>query len=393
MVSSDFYTADNSNLESKKLEAASDHYKRGNYSAALRLYFGLLNTNASYKLYYRIGKCFYKMNQIAEARDAFEKSVELESYKNPSYFYLANICYKNEDLKGAIYNWACVFSYKPEDESVCLNLATSYFSRGMKFQSVYYYEKYLKYAQEHGKEYSAIKSSLAKCSQTGKELLQRAKVAVSRGDNRTALELLSYALKNQPVNFDINYLLGSVYLMEKDNMRAMIYLKQAYCLNKRSAETLQKLAAASSNLGDYTTAYCTLKRLLPLVTDNQSEYLKTMQMIKGLDSSFDENSALGHKEWGDKYFEDNNYHFALIEYENCILLNENLRASLSEKIERLKKFINPESGIIETCLEKGQSLYQKGEYKAANKYFSKVLVLSEENSPEHKLAKSRVVNV
>lgn len=393
MVSSDFYTADNSNLESKKLEAASDHYKRGNYSAALRLYFSLLNTSASYKLYYRIGKCFYKMNQIDEAREAFEKSVELESYKNPSYMYLANICYKNEDLKGAIYYWVCVFSYKPEDENVCLNLATSYFSRGMKFQSVYYYEKYLKYAQEHGKEYSAIKTSLDKCAETGNELLQKAKMAISRGDNRSAIELLSFALKNQPVSFEINYLLGSAYLIEKDNMRAMIYLKQAYCVNKRSVETLQKLAAASSNLGDYTTAYCAMKRILPLVINNQSEYLKTMQMIKGLESSFDENSASGHKEWGEKYFSDNNYHFALIEYENCILLNENLRTSLSDRINRLNRFINPEDSIIETCLEKGKDSYNKGDYKASNKYFSKVMLLSDEGSSEYKLAKSRVVNV
>ncbi|MBR1776115.1 tetratricopeptide repeat protein [bacterium] len=391
--SSEFYTADNSNLETKKLEAASDHYKRGNYSAALRLYFSLLNTSASYKLYYRIGKCFYKMNQIDEAREAFEKSVELESYKNPSYAYLATLCYKNEDLKGAIYNWASVFAYKPEDENVCLNLATSYFSRGMKFQSVYYYEKYLKYASEHGQEYSTIKTSIDKCSQIGNELLQKAKLSISRGDNKSAIELLNFAIKNQPVSFDINYLLGSTYLLEKDNMRSMIYLKQAYCVNKRSAETLQKLASASTNLGDYTTAYCSMKRLLPLVMNNQSEYLKTLQMIKGLESSFDNKSHLGHKEWGDKYFEDNNYHFALIEYENCILLDESNRSIFSEKIERLKRFIHPEEGIIESCMEKGKTSYTKGDYRTSNKYFSKVMLLSEEGSPEYKLAKSRVVNV
>lgn len=393
MVSSDYYIADNSDIENKKLEAAKNQYSKGDYAAALRLYLTMLNTSISYKLYYEIGRCYYKLNDFLPAEEYFKKSISLESFKNPSYLYLGNIFYKREDLKNAIENWASAYAYKPDDAAVCLNLATSYFSKGMKFQSVFYYEKYLKYAKERGNAYSAIKNSITKCNQTAGELLQKAQRAYTSKDNKSAIEYLTFAVKNLPVNFDINHLLGKIYLEENDNMHALIYLKQALCLDSKSLDVLQKLSSVFINLGDYTAAYCAMRRLLPLVLHNQQEYLRTLQTIKDLNSSFDDFSYQGHKEWADKYYDDNNYHMALMEYENCVILKEGMQDNVGERIEKLNLFINPEPRIIKTCLEKGGEFYADGDYKNSNKYFSKVMLLSNENSPEYKFAKSRVVNV
>lgn len=187
-------------------------------------------------------------------------------------------------------------------------------------------------------------------------------------------------------------MLGTAYLSENDNMHAMIYLKQAYCINNKSVEALKMLTSVFINMGDYTAAYCSLRRILPLVINEQEEYLKTMQIIKELNSTFDEQSYIGHKEWGDNYFRENNFHFALFEYENCALLNDEMKNSLSPKIEKLKLFINPETHIVKTSLEKANSLYKEGNYTAANKYFSKVLLFSDSESQEYKLAKSKVTN-
>ena len=393
MASSDFYIADNSDMENKKLEAARNHYMTGDYQAALKLYISLLNTNISYKLYHRIGKCYFKMGDLTSAEEYFQKSIGLEKFENPSYFYLGNIYYRKEDLKNAIYYWCCSFAYKPEDETISMNLATSYFSKGMKFQSVYYYEKFLKYSKEKGDAYKAIKMSIDKCNQIGAEFLQKAKHALYRKDNKSALEFLTFAVKNQPASYDINYLLGSTYMTVNDNMHALIYLKQAYCMDSKSLDVLQKLASVYINIGDYTAAYCTMRRLLPLVLHNQPEYLKTMKVIKELDASFDELSFQGHLEWADRYYEENNYHLALFEYENCSIMKEGIYEELSDKIERLKSFINPEEKIIKSSLEKGRKLYEENNYKAANKYFSKVMTLSRDDSSEYKLAKSKIVNV
>lgn len=393
MANSDYYIVDNSDMENKKLEAARNHYNNGDYESALRLYLSLLNANISFKLYHRIGKCYYKMNDFKNAEEYFLKSVKLEKSENPSFFYLGNIFYKKEDIKRAIYNWACAFAYKPEDENVSLNLATSYFSCGMKFQSIFYYEKYLKYAKEHGMAYQTIKKSLYEYSKIGNDFLQKSKVSIMRKDYKTAIEFLTFAYKNLPTNFDINFMLGTAYLAENDNMHAMIYLKQAYCINNKSLEVLQMLTSVFINLGDYTAAYCAMQRLLPLVINNQDEYLETVKVIKELNATFDEQSYIGHKEWGDNYYRENNFHFALFEYENCTLLNERMKSELNDKIEMLKRFINPEREIIKNCLDKANIFYQEKDYISANKYFSKVIALADPESQEYKTAKSRVVNV
>ena len=393
MVSSDYYIVDNSDLENKRLEAAKNHYSKGDYSSELRLYLDMLNMSTSFKLYFEIGRCYYKLNDLLPAEEYFKKSIGLESLKNPSYLYLGNIFYKREDLKNAIENWVSAYAYKPDDEAVCLNLATSYFSKNMKFQSVFYYEKYLKYAKDRGQSYSTIKNSINRCNEIGKEFMQKAQRAISVRNYSEAIEYLTFAVKNMPVSFDINLALGKAYLEENDNMHAMIFLKQALCLDNKSLDVLQKLASVFINLGDYTAAYCTMRRLLPLVIHNQSEYLRTLQVIKDLNSSFDDLSYQGHKEWADRYYDDNNYQMALLEYENCVILKDELHSELGDKIDRIKSFISPETRIIKTCLEKGEALYNEGDFKTSNKYYSKAMLLANENSSEYRLAKSRVVNV
>lgn len=390
---SDYYIPDNSGIENETLEAARVHYQNGRYSEALELYSSLLNTSASYKLYYEIGRCYYKLDDYTRAEEYFKNSVALEGLKNSSYLYLGNIYYKRMDLRNAIENWTGAYAYKPDDEAVCLNLATSYFSKDMKFQSVFYYEKYLKYAKEKGNSYEVIKSSIDRFNEIGNESLQKARRAISAKNNRLAIEYLTSAVKNLPVNFDINHLLGKVYLEENDFVHALIYLKQAMCIDPRSLDVLQKLASVYINIGDYTSTYCTMRRLLPLVLHNQKEYLKTVKLIKELGESFDEYSYQGHLDWAKKYDADNNYHMALLEYENSMILEDSLKSELAERVERLKSFINPEERIIKVCLEKGGTYYSNGDFKTSNKYFSKAMLMANKNSSEYKLAKSRVMDV
>ena len=146
-------------------------------------------------------------------------------------------------------------------------------------------------------------------------------------------------------------------------------------------------------LGDFTGAYCCFKRILPLVINNQKEYLEVMKTIRQMEKSFDNLSCQAHKEWGDNYYEDNNYILALLEYENCLLVNPELSDELGRKVELLKTFLNPEERIIKICLEKGGVLYSTGDYRKSNKYFTRVLSLSNEEDFEYKLAKSRIINV
>lgn len=394
MANSDYYIQDNSDIEDKKLEAAKGLYQTGNFSAALKLYLDMINTSYSYKLYYEIGRCYYKLNNFVEAEKAFLQSISLEEYKNPSYIFLGNLYHKRQEVNKAIEYWALAFSFKPDDESVCLNLASAYFTKNMRFQSVFYYKKYLKYAKDKKSSYYLeIKKSIDGFEKIGTEFYQKAVRAVAMKDNLTAIKALEYAAKTYPLGLDINLLLAKLYFEEKEFLKSVVYFKQAYCIDNKSLDVLQRLSSALINAGDFTTAYCCLKRMLPLVTNNQKEYLDIIKTIKQLEDSFDGLSFEGHNDWADKYWEDNNYMFSLFEYENCVIIDGTLAARLSERIQRLKSFINPEERIIKSCFERGGASYSNGDYVKSNKYFTKIMTLSGVDSSEYKFAKSRIVNV
>lgn len=394
MANSDYYIQDNSNIEEAKLEAAKELYNAGKFSEALKLYLDMGNASYSYKIHYEIGRCYYKLNDMINAELYFSRSVSLQSYKNPSYTFLGNIYHKNQNIEKAIENWTIAFSQKPNDENVCLNLATSYFSKDMKFQSIFFYEKYLRYAKnKNASFYLEIKKSIENFKHTSMDLYQKAQRAIAVGDRETAMQVLELAVKNYPLNFDINFQLGKLYFETKEFLKSSVYLKQAYCIDNKSLDVLELLSNVMINVGDFTGAYCVMKRILPLVTNNQKEYLEILKTIKPLEDSFDDKSIDGHREWAEKYYSYNNYQFALFEYENCLIMNNVVPSDYSNIVQELKSFINPEAKIIKSCFERGAFSYSNKDFKQSNKYFSKIMELSNENSPDYRLAKSRIVNV
>ncbi len=394
MSMSDYYIQDNSDIENKKLEAAQGLYASGNYAGALKLYLDMVNTSYSYKLYYEIGRCYYKLNDIDNAELYFTHSISLDDCKNPSYTFLGNIFHKRGNIEKAIENWTLAFSYKPDDEAICLNLATSYFTKDMKFQSIFFYEKYLKYAKDKTNQYYLdIKKSIDSFKLYGNDFYQKAQIAISVEDKETAIQALETAVKNYPLGFDINYQLGKLYFEQQEYLKSSIYLKQAYCIDNKSLDVFELLANVMINLGDFTGAYCVMKRILPLITNNQKEYLEVIKATKLLEKDFNQHSIEGHKEWAEKYYSYNNYHFALFEYENCLIMNNNGLSDYNIMVQKLKSFINPEERIVKSCFEKGAYCYSNGDYRQANKYFSKIMRLSKENSHEYRLAKSRITHV
>lgn len=394
MSNSNLYIQDNSDIENTKIEAAKKLYQKGDYRAALKLYQDLINTSYSYKLYYEIGRCYYKLEDLENAETHFLRSISLEDTKNPSYLALGNLYFKKKELSKAIEYWSIAHSIKPEDENVCLNLATTYFTFNNKFQSIYYYEKFLRYAKDkNSSHYLEIKKTFDSFIKLGAEFYQKAQRAVQMKDRKTAIQSLEYALKNYPTNFDINFLLGKLYYEEKDYMHAHIYLKQAYCIDNKSLDTLELLTTVLTLIGDFTSAYCTMKRILPLVIHNQKEYLDIIKTIKRMEESFDNLSHQGHENWAKQYYKENYYHLALFEYENCLLINGNLSDKYEPVVNKLRSYIKPEEKIIKYCIEKGLVLHSVGDYKQANKYFSKIMILSPQNSSEYKVAKARFVNV
>ena len=394
MANSDYYIQDNSDIEEKKLEAAKGLYQKGDYSGALKLYLDMVNMSYSHKLYYEIGRCYYKLNDYDNAESNFLRSISLEIYKNPSFTFLGSIYHKKEYIENAIEYWTVAHSFKPDDELVCQNLATAYFSKEIKLQSLIFFEKYLKYAKDKtSNHYLEIKKTMDEFKKIGKYFYKKALEAINANDTNTAIQCLEYAVKKDSNNFDINFLLGKLYYKNENYMQAMVYFRQAYCIDSKSLDVLEKLSEIMLIIGDYTGAYCCLKRILPLVINNQKEYLEIIRSLKQLEEGFDEQSYSGHELLANEYYSENNYHMALFEYENCVIINGSTAQLLDDKIQKIRSYINPEERIIKLCFEKGGTFYSTGDHKKANKYFSKIMRLADENSSDYKYAKARLMNV
>lgn len=393
MAESDYYIQDDVDIEGQKLEAAKGLYKLGDYKGALRLYLDMLNSEYTYTLCYEIGRCYYKLDDIANAELYFVRSTTLEDYKNPSYTYLGNIFYKRNNLSKAIENWIIAHSYKPEDENICINLATTYFSKNMRLYAIYFYKKYLKYAKDkNSASYHEIKKIIEDYTNIGQDFFKKALNAVSANDNETAIKALEYAVNNMPFNFDINNLLGKLYFEQKKYSESIKYLLKAYCLDSKSSDILKKLSSVMVLSGDTFGSYCCMKRLLQLSIGNQKEYLNIIKTTNNLRSQLNNESIQKHLEIAKKYYEDNHYHMALFEFENCILADNNLSYEYDNIIQRIKMFLYPETRIIKNCFEKGMFYYSGQDYAKANKYFTKIMTLSDKTSSDYKMAKSRIVH-
>ena len=394
MDNSNYYVRDNSDIEKTKLDAAQNLVANGNFAGALKLYLDMVNTSYSYKLYFETGKCYYKLNDSDNAIIYFNRSIELESNKNPSYTFLGNIYYRTGDVDKAIEYWMIAHSFKPDDENVCLNLATSYFSKEMRFQAIQFYQKFLKYTKnKQTAHYLEVKRILDSFMRDSETLYQKALRALSAKDYETAIQALDMAVKTYPNKFDSNFLLGKLYFDKKDYFNALIYFKQAAAIDKKSLDVLQKIPVAMTNSGDLLGAYCALKRLIPLVLHNQKEYLNVISAIKQLENNIDFASAVKYLENAEGYYNSNNYYYAFLEYENYLILGQSIDSKINMRIQNLRRFLNPEERIIKTCFDKGSTFYSAGDYRTSNKYFTKIMTLSRPESSEYKLAKSRIVNV
>ena len=166
---------DNSDIESSIENAAKKHFKEGNYDAALKLYLGLLKTSASSKLYLDVGICFYKKGDFNLAIEYLTQSSQLDINNSLAFSYLGNCYFRKLDASKAIENWTIARSISPRDEFVCLNLAIAYFAKNMVYESVLYYQKYLKYAHnKDNHQYKSIQKNINELFRNANDLFIKA---------------------------------------------------------------------------------------------------------------------------------------------------------------------------------------------------------------------------
>ncbi len=386
---------DNSDIEKSVIDAARKHFKDGNYDFAIKLYLGLLKTSASARLYFDVGLCYYKKSDYDSAIEYLTMAGNLDIRNSSAYSYLGNCYFRKLDAKNAIENWTIARSISPKDEFVCLNLAMAYFVKGMSYESVFYYQKYLKYSvNRETQQYLSIQKNMNELFETANDYYIQGKRERTRNEGILAEKNYKLAMKKYPVVSDYSYALASLYYDIKNYQDASIYYEISLREHsQRDKDIVLRLADCYEKTNDYRMAYCFYNRYLRYSISSQNEYLEITKKMSGLKKLLDSSVVDITLELAKQYYNNNEYYKSLLEYENCVILDSDNKFEYEDTIRKLRSFINPESIVTRKYLEKGKELLMQGEKQGANKYFTEVLHLANPKSDEYRLAKSRIANV
>ena len=90
--------------------------------------------------------------------------------------------------------------------------------------------------------------------------------------------------------------------------------------------------------------------------------------------------------------ENNKYFDAMLEYENILILdNDNIDAKI--QFQLYEGLSTPESSLSKLYNKTGNELLHAGKHKEANKFFTRVMEISQQNSDEYRFAKAKLTNV
>lgn len=386
---------DNSDIEKSVIDAARKHFKDGNYDFAIKLYLGLLKTSASARLYFDVGLCYYKKSDYDSAIEYLTMAGNLDIRNSSAYSYLGNCYFRKLDAKNAIENWTIARSISPKDEFVCLNLAMAYFVKGMSYESVFYYQKYLKYSvNRETQQYLSIQKNMNELFETANDYYIQGERERARNEGILAEKNYKLAMKKYPVVSDYSYALASLYYDIKNYQDASVYYEISLREHsQRDKDIVLRLADCYEKTNDYRMAYCFYNRYLRYSISSQNEYLEITKKMSGLKKLLDSSVVDITLELAKQYYNNNEYYKSLLEYENCVILDSDNKFEYEDTIRKLRSFINPEFIVTRKYLEKGKELLMQGEKQGANKYFTEVLHLANPKSDEYRLAKSRIANV
>jgi len=389
----DFSIHDNSDINNSILQAARKHYLNKNYGEALKLFQDAVHKVASADLYVDIGNCYYMIGDYKEASEYWNRAVELDSKCAAAYASMGNLYYKNGQVEKAISLWLVALISKPEDAATSLNLAIAFNQKMMRFESIKYFEKYLKYNKDRStNEYLKIKEKITHCQYVANEYLVHGVNFQSNGDDKKAAACYFKSLANYPNLSKANLNLGSIFFSDKNMELAIKYWKMASYIDPNYGKIYSNLAISHDMLKQFNYAYCYYYRYMNFVMGNKDEYDKVNRRLLKIKPYLNENAKLveEHLAKAQEHLSKSEFNEAIDEFTNYSILNPQAKNEYAELIKKLESYLNPELNIISTCFEKGNHLIQEDRYNEAKPYFFRIMNLSSPQYLEFSKAKAKL---
>ena len=375
------------------LDKADGYFDEGKFNDALIIYKNLSANGVDDEMYFKIASCYYNLKNFEKAIIYFEKSLQLNKRRWSAFNYLADSYEQIGEISKAIHNYSWARTLKPDEVFSVLKLGILYASNKMEFESFYFYNKFLLMSKDKREDnYRTISRTMNDARMNSDRLYHRGQRAYSSKDLYSARNDFLSAYKMFPINYDLNISLAKVFHDLGDYQKSINYYLNALFLRPENNKLFMQIASEYSYLRDYTKAYCFIKRYQEglITTHNQEEYLKVMKNLKALESHVNKAQVVSV----DLFIENNKYREALYEYENYSILNST-NLSVEERIilQDLESLVYPEKTLSKLYNKAGLDLYNAGRFKDANKFFSRVMEISERNTEEYKLAKVKFSNV
>lgn len=378
-----YHVQDNSNVEENVLAAAQKHYELGNYNEALKLLLDATTRNSSSEIFVEIGSCYYMQGGHKEALDYWNKAIKLDSKNSKAYANIGNLHYKNDQIEMAISFWLVALISRPEDANTCLNLAIAFDKKNMRFESIKYFEKYIKYCENKtSDEYLKIKSRIQHCFNVASQYLTLGAQAQSEGDNKKAAACYFKSLANYPNLSKTNLNLGSIFFSDKNLELAIKYWLAASHIDPNYDKIYSNLAISYDLKKQFDYAYCYYYRYMNYIISNKEEYYKINRRVLKIKPYLNDHPELiqQHLKKAQEHIANSEFYEAIDEFKNYSILKPEEQANYKEMIKNLESYLNPELSIIANCFEIGNNLINEGRVSEAKNYFFRIMKLS---SPEY----------
>lgn len=383
---------DNSDIDESVLQAAKKHYASGKYQDALKLFLDASHKNSSADIYVNIGNCYYMIGDHKESLEYWTRATDLDPKNATAYANLGNLHFKNGQVEKAISMWMVALISKPEDAATSLNLAIAFNQKMMRFESIKYFEKYLKYCKDKtSSEYTQIKEKITNCYNVANDYLAHGVSYQSNNDDKKAAACYFKSLANYPNLSKSNLNLGSIFFSDQNMELAIKYWKMASYADPNYGKIYSNLAIAYDMSKQFDYAYCYYYRYMNFIISEKEEYYKVNSRLLKIKPYLNQNPKLIdlHLAKAKEHLSKSEFNEAIDEFKNYCILNPTEASAYKEMISKLESYLNPEVAIIPTCFEKGDELMIKGNYQEAKQYYWRIMTLSSPQYLEFSKAKAK----
>lgn len=383
----------NEDTQGDLAQVAKKLYDEGNYSQALKIYTDMLLYTSDSDIYVKMGNCFEKLEKSQTAIEYWNKAIDIDPMNSNAFINLGNFYYKKNKIETAIGYWLASLVSMPEEPTANLNLAVAYTLKKMNLEAFVYYEKYLKYAQDKSNEkYLQIKQKVERNKKLANDYLKLGVQYQTIKDGLSALKCYKRAVGYCPTFSKIHLNLGALYYTDKNYDEAIKHWTHAFYLDPHYTKILSNLALSYDILQQYDYAFCFYTRYGNLVMNNLNEYNKVLSRCQKIKPVLNANPYLvsRHLDYAKEAFANCDYHKALAEFVNYIILKPREQENYGDLIKKIETYLNPEKTIIASCQKIGREMLEARNFEEAQKYYARILVLSQSGSLEYTDAKRKL---